>query len=221
MECTPTFLRARRPEHKQQRYDAIRAAARALAVERGVRSVSLGDIAAAVGVHKSAILRYFETREEIYLSLGADAWSEWNRAVHAELDGVVDGSPRLVADVLSRTLAERPLLCDLLTQAPLTLERHVSTSALRSFKVELLEAAESLAALVGRVVPEVGPERGFDVVGAMACFAASLWQVSHPSEELAALYAAEPELARGCPDFVPAVHRFTLVFITGLIATED
>jgi AcrR family transcriptional regulator len=221
VECTPTFRRARRPEHKQQRYDAIRAAARELALERGVRSVSLGDIAGAVGVHKSAILRYFETREEIYLSLGADSWTEWSRAVHAELEGVVDGSPRLVAEVLSRTLSERPLLCDLLTQAPLNLERHVSTGALRSFKVELLDAAESLAALIGRVIPRIGPENGFDVIGALACFAASLWQVSHPSEGLAALYAEEPDLARACPDFVPSVHRFTLVFITGLIATAD
>ncbi len=221
MECTPTFLRARRPEHKQQRHDAIRAAARELALERGVRSVSLGDIAAKVGVHKSAILRYFETREEIYLSLGADCWAEWNKAVHAEFEDVVDGSPLLLADVLSRTLAERPLLCDLLTHAPLNLERHVSRGAVRSFKVTVLDVVEDLAALVGRVVPGIGPERGFEVVGAVTCLAASLWQVSHPSDALADLYAEEPELARARPDFVPAVHRFTLVYVTGLLATPD
>ena len=221
MECTPTFLRARRPEHKRQRYDAIRAAARDLALERGVRSVSLGDIAAAVGVHKSAILRYFETREEIYLSLGAEAWSDWSRAVHAEFEGVVDGSPRLLADVLSRTLAERPLLCDLLTQAPLNLERHVSKSAVRSFKVTVLDGVEELGALVGRVVPGFGPERGFEVIAAVACLAASIWQVSRPSGVLADLYAEEPELARACPEFVPTIHRFTLVYVTGLLATAE
>ncbi|MCS7479302.1 TetR/AcrR family transcriptional regulator [Umezawaea endophytica] len=221
MECTPTFLRARRPEQKQQRYDAIRAAARELALERGVRSVSLGDIATAVGVHKSAILRYFETREEIYLSLGAEAWSDWSDAVHAELDGVVDGSPLLLADVLSRTLGERPLLCDLLTQAPLNLERHVSKGAVRSFKVSVLDGVEELAALIGRVVPGIGPERGFEAVAAIACQAASIWQVSHPSSALADLYSEEPELARACPEFVPTIHRFTLVYVTGLLATAD
>ena len=218
MECTPTFLRARRPEHKQQRYDAIRAAARELALERGVRSVSLGDIAAAVGVQKSAIMRYFRTREEIYLSIAADCWTDWSQALHAELDGVSDGSPRLLADVLAHTLADRPLLCDLLVQAPLNLERHVSTDAVRSFKVTVLDVVDELAALVGRVEPRLGPEGGFELVAALACFAASIWQASHPSAPLAALYQQEPELARACPDFVPTIHRFTLVLIAGLLA---
>lgn len=218
MECTPTFLRARRPEHKQQRYDAIRAAARELALERGVRSVSLGDIAAAVGVQKSAIMRYFRTREEIYLSITADCWTEWGQALHAELDGVADGSPQVVAEVLARTLADRPLLCDLLVQAPLNLERHVSTDAVRSFKVTVLDVIDEVSALVGRAVPRLGPKGGFEVVGALTCFAASIWQISHPSGALAELYEREPELARACPDFVPTVHRFALVFITGLLA---
>jgi AcrR family transcriptional regulator len=221
VECTPTFLRARRPEHKQQRHDAIRAAARELALDRGVRSVSLGDIAAAVGVQKSAILRYFATREEIYLSLGVDCWSEWSRAVRAELEGVVDGSPALLADVLSRTLADRPLLCDLLTQAPLNLERHVSKDAVRSFKVTVLDAVEEMAELVERAVPAMGKGSGFELIGALACFAASLWQSSRPSEVLAQVYAEEPELARACPVFVPSVHRFTLVLVTGLVASAS
>ncbi|MEO6090511.1 MAG: TetR/AcrR family transcriptional regulator, partial [Umezawaea sp.] len=181
--------------------------------------VSLGDIATAVGVHKSAIMRYFQTREEIYLSIAADCWTDWNQAVHAELDGVADGSPRLLADVLSRTLADRPLLCDLLVQAPLNLERHVSTGAVREFKVSMLDSLDDMAALVGRVVPRLGPEGGFEVVGALACFAASIWQASHPSGALAALYQQEPELARAHLDFVPTVHRFTLVFTTGLLAS--
>jgi AcrR family transcriptional regulator len=218
VECTPTFLRARRPEHKQQRYDAIRAAARELALERGVRSVSLSDIATAVGVQKSAIMRYFRTREEIYLSIAADCWAEWSQALHAELDGVADGSPQLLAEVLARTLADQPLLCDLLVQAPLNLERHVSTDAVRSFKVVVLDVVDELSALVGRVVPRLGSEGGFELIAALACFAASIWQVSHPSGSLAALYEQEPELARACPDFVPTVHRFTLVFVAGLLA---
>ena len=55
------FLRARRPEHKRQRYQAILDAARALAERDGVGGVSLASIAADVGVHKSALLRYFGT----------------------------------------------------------------------------------------------------------------------------------------------------------------
>src|SRR6201996_7533120 len=86
-----TYQRARRPEQKLERRDAILGAARELALRDGVRAVSLADIAARVGIHKSALLRYFETREQIFLELTAAAWREWTAALHASLDAVPQG----------------------------------------------------------------------------------------------------------------------------------
>src|ERR1700739_4438689 len=93
-----TFQRARRPEQKLQRQDAILDAARDLALRDGVRNVSLADIAARVGIHKSALLRYFETREQIFLELAAGAWRDWVHDLHTELDAAATGSAGLVAD---------------------------------------------------------------------------------------------------------------------------
>jgi AcrR family transcriptional regulator len=92
MSTSATFQRARRPEQKQERQRAILDAARQLALAGGVRSVSLTDIAARVGIHKSALLRYFETREQIFLELTAQAWLGWARALHDELDGAATSS---------------------------------------------------------------------------------------------------------------------------------
>ncbi|MDX6524592.1 MAG: hypothetical protein QOI43_103, partial [Gaiellales bacterium] len=66
MPGTPAYQRARSAEHKEERREAILAAARELAAERSVREVSLGDIARRVGLAKSNVLRYYETREEVY-----------------------------------------------------------------------------------------------------------------------------------------------------------
>jgi AcrR family transcriptional regulator len=82
---TEPYQRARRPEQKLERRDAILAAARELALRDGVRAVSLADIADRVGIHKSALLRYFETREQIFLELTAQAWREWATALRADL----------------------------------------------------------------------------------------------------------------------------------------
>src|SRR5579862_5917977 len=87
-----TFERARRPEQKLQRRDAILRAAGELALRAGVRNVSLADIAARVGIHKSALLRYFETREQIFLELTAAAWRDWIGALHAGLDEAPQGA---------------------------------------------------------------------------------------------------------------------------------
>ena len=63
------FQRARSAQAKQQRESAILDAAQELGSARGIRQVTLTDIAEAVGMHKSAMLRYFETREQIFLRL--------------------------------------------------------------------------------------------------------------------------------------------------------
>src|SRR3984885_431901 len=86
-----TYQRARRPEQKLERRDAILGAARELALRDGVRAVSLADIAALVGIHKSALLRYFETREQIFLELTAQAWQEWTTALADWLGAVAQG----------------------------------------------------------------------------------------------------------------------------------
>jgi AcrR family transcriptional regulator len=106
------FQRARRPEQKQQRREAILGAARALALADGVRAVSLAGIAARAGIDKSALLRYFETREQIFPELTAREWGPWVRALHDGLDDVAAGSPGTagqVADVAARSFGDRPL----------------------------------------------------------------------------------------------------------------
>src|SRR3954467_8498264 len=74
---TAPFSRARRPDQKQQRRREILDAARDLATDRGVARVSLGDIATAVGLATSNVLRYFGTREEIYLQITMQTGADW------------------------------------------------------------------------------------------------------------------------------------------------
>src|ERR1700729_877359 len=123
-----TYQRARRPEQKLERRDAILGAARELALRDGVRAVSLADIAARVGIHKSALLRYFETREQIFLELTGRAWTEWAAVTCSALREIPgDDGDGATAALLARTFAARPLLCDLIPHTALNLERHVST----------------------------------------------------------------------------------------------
>src|SRR6201991_4522852 len=114
---TKAFLRARRPEHKRQRYEAILDAAGELAVQNGVGAVSLADIASRVGMHKSALLKYFGPREEIFLRLSEGEWQEWAAAVTVELDGG-DAATGRVPEILARSVAQRPLFCQLLIYSP-------------------------------------------------------------------------------------------------------
>jgi AcrR family transcriptional regulator len=212
-----TFQRARRPEHKRQRYEAILAAARSLAERDGVREVSLADIAAAVGMHKSALLRYFETREEIYLRLAADDWRALVAAIRAALGALSRGDAAGVASAFATTLAAHPLLCDLLTHAPLNLERNVSLESLRTYKRTAIDAVAAIAAEVRAVLPALSEEDGVELVTSAGLIAAGLWQISHPTATLLELYADEPELSHLNVPFVPAVTRAAETIIRGLL----
>src|SRR5258708_19237659 len=147
------FQRARSPEAKQQREDAILAAARSLGAKRGIRQITLTDIADTVGMHKSALLRYFETREQIFLRLTAEDWREWSAALRAKLERIGSPTAKSVASAFSTTLADRGMFCDLLAQAPLNLERNVSLEAVRAFKLVTHNEVDAIVQVIRRLLP--------------------------------------------------------------------
>jgi AcrR family transcriptional regulator len=218
-----TFLRARRPAQKQQRREDILAAARELALADGVRGVSLAGIAARAGIDKSALLRYFETREQIFLELTARAWPSWVRALHDGLDGTAPGSADaadLVADVVARSFADRPLFCDLLAHTPLNLERNVSPEAVRGYKLISLAAVGEAADVVRRVLPKLTEQECREFISAVASLAGNLWQIANPVPALAALFASDPALSLACVDLAPRLRRTAEILLAGLIPSR-
>lgn len=209
------FQRARSPEHKQQRYDAIVAAARELASRHGVRGVSLTDIAAEVGMHKSALLRYFTTRDEIYLRIAAEDWAEVARAIEDALAGVPTGSVAGVAAAVADALAARPLFCDLLAHVPLNLERTVPLESVREYKLAVMPLADELLARVRVVLPDLSEADLYDVGLTMTAVAAALHQQANPPETLGRLYREHPELGHGV-EFAPTLRRVIETYLRGL-----
>jgi AcrR family transcriptional regulator len=183
---TRTFLRARRPEHKQQRREAILSAARELAAASGVRNVSLGAVAEAVGLAKSNVVRYFGTREEIYLVLACEEWQRWADAVTARLRTARDTAD--VAAALADTITDQPLFCDLLSHASTSLEHNVSVLAAREFKVTALRTAAD----------------------------GMLYPAANPPPTMAEVYAQNPELAAHCPQLRPSLVRALMALAAGL-----
>jgi AcrR family transcriptional regulator len=218
---TETFQRARRPDQKLQRQDAILGAARDLALRDGVRNVSLADIAALVGIHKSALLRYFETREQIFLELTAEAWRDWARGLHAGLDTAPPGSAGVVADVFARSFSDRPLLCDLIAHTPLNLERNVSPETVRRYKRTSLSVVDEAAALARRILPELTLAECTEFVAILASLAGSWWQIANPGPALTELYASDPALARACIDLTPRLRRTAEILLAGLLASRS
>ncbi|WP_331760200.1 TetR family transcriptional regulator (plasmid) [Streptomyces sp. NBC_01471] len=212
----PEFQRARSPEAKRLREDAILEAARALGVERSIRDVTLTDIAARAGMHKSALLRYFETREEIFLRLTAAGWQEWSLALAARIRAIAEPGPAPVAEAFAATLARRGMFCDLLAQAPLNLERNVSVGVVRDFKLASLAARQDIFAALDEKLPSLDRDDGLDLIATAVAVAGAFWQIATPGPEIAALYRSDPRLAHAVIDVEPRLARILTATIKGM-----
>src|SRR5450631_3457926 len=116
-----TFQRARSEEQREVRRRAILDAAAAMLAEMPVAQVTLNELSRRVGLAKSNVLRYFESREAVLLELLDSAWQEWLAQLEGDLPAAVDagaspvGRGDQLAAALASSLAARPVLCDLLS----------------------------------------------------------------------------------------------------------
>jgi AcrR family transcriptional regulator len=211
------FQRARSPEAKQQREDAILAAARVLGAKRGIRQITLTDIADAVGMHKSAMLRYFETREQIFLRLTAEDWREWSEVLRAKLERIGSPTAKSVASAFSTTLADRGMFCDPLAQAPLNLERNVSLEAVRAFKLVTHYEVDAIVEVMRRLLPGLTERDCIDVIATATSLSGAFWQMANPSPEVAALYRGDPRMSHAVFEIEPRVRRVLTAMLKGTL----
>ena len=217
---TAEFQRARSPEAKRAREAAILDAARRLGSEHGIRQITLTEIAAAVGMHKSALLRYFETREEIFLRLTAEGWPEWTEALAARIRALPDSGPAAVtgvAEAFASTLAARGMFCDLLAQAPLNLERNVSIEAVRKFKLTALDARKIVFTALREKLPELDETDALDLIATAVSLAGAFWQIATPGPEVAELYRSDPRLGHAIIDVEPRLARILTATLQGMM----
>jgi AcrR family transcriptional regulator len=217
-----TFQRARSEDKKRQRAAALVEAARSLALESGVASVTLTDVANRAGVHYSAVRRYFTSHKEVLLHLAAEGWARFSATVCESLGEPRPTSPARVADALADGLAADPLFCDLLANLHLHLEHEVALEQLLEFKEISNAAVISLTDAIENALPTLGRSGAFDVLLASYSLAAPLWQMANPPKRLADAYANRTDVPPDWKiDFTAALSRLITAVCVGLMTEPD
>ena len=218
-----TFQRARSDEQREQRRAAVLDAATQMLGQMPVADVTLNELARRVGLAKSNVLRYFESREAVLLELLDRALREWADDLAEQAAAVPRrGGPTLRGDrlaaVLASSLAARPVLCDLLAAQAGVLERNVSTAVAARYKRATLAVLDDLAAVVTDVVPEIAPAAAQRFCAALLLVTGASWSYSQPSAALVAAYEAEPELAVLRIEHEDVLRELFAVLLSGLLA---
>ncbi|MFC0107588.1 TetR/AcrR family transcriptional regulator [Kibdelosporangium aridum] len=213
------FQRARRPEQREVRRKAILDAAQELLAEQPAQDVSLREIARRLGGSKSGIIRYYETREALFLELLQRARQEWLDELERRLprpgSSPDDLVPR-IADTWARSLAERPMLCELWSMLASVLERNVSPAVIREFKLANREHLLRLAGMITERLPFLDDAAANELVRASVVVIVGLWPFANPGP--AVLEAIDdPRLAASHVDFAETFSRDLQVLMTGLV----
>ena len=173
--------RARSIEDKTQRSEDLLAAAESLAVELGgVRFITLARVTERAGLHRTGVRRYYASKEELLLELAERGWRQWRDKVKAAVGDRVGLGPLEVAAALGETLTAMPVFCDLLTHVAVSLEGDVDLERARRYKTNSFAAHDELVDALDRASDMTADQIRALVAAAMA-FAASFWQVSHPT----------------------------------------
>ena len=218
-----TFQRARSEEQREIRRQAILDTALAMLDEMPVAEVTLNELSRRVGLAKSNVLRYFESREAVLLELLERGLRTWLAEVSGELDAGVD--PRLparergdqLAAILSRSLARHTMLCDLVNAQAGVLEHNVSVEVVVRYKRSTLESLGTMVEVVRRHVPELGD--GVRTLCLLTVImAGTLWTYAQPSASTRAAYEADPTLVDLDVGWPVTLETAVATLIAGLLA---
>ncbi|MEU6347278.1 TetR family transcriptional regulator [Streptomyces sp. NPDC046977] len=219
-----TFQRARNEEQRAVRRKAILDTTAAMLTEMPVAEVSLNELSRRVGLAKSNVLRYFESREAVLLELLDTATRDWLEHLGTALDEAVDpdaGTAEradLLAAALADSLAARPVLCDLVSAQAAVLERNVSAQVAADYKRAAIANVDAFAGRVHAHLPELGEQDALRFAAATVMVTGAVWTHAHPSPGMLAAYEADPSLAALRLEFPSTLRDMLQVVLSGLLA---
>ncbi|GAB2597520.1 TetR family transcriptional regulator [Kribbella endophytica] len=206
-----TFQRARSDEQRAERRRVILATARDMLAEQPVAQLTLNELARRVGLAKSNVLNYFESREAVLLALmtlETAAWLDDLEAALGAIDRKLPATERAgaLAEAVVATMTARPMLCELNSAQAAVLEHNISTEIALNYKRSAIVDYHRMVALITDAVPELGTESATRFIAAAVLLAGAIWTHSRPSAAILAAYEAAPELTAMRVEFEPALR---------------
>lgn len=190
-----------------------------------VSQISLNELSRRTGLAKSAMVRYFESREAVLLELLDGALRDWVTEIVTELSrDTYDGSAQQRADhlavLLSRSLREHAVLCDLMTAQPGVLEYNVSPETLLCFRRSAHATIARYTDAIRNFIPELGDDSQ-SVSLSTVVTSAALWMYAQPSASAIAAAEAEPALADISLNFDTDLETMLARLITGALVKRS
>lgn len=206
------FQRARQPDQKTQRRDAILAAAADLFDAHPLDAIRIDAIAQRAGIAKGSVYSYFATKETIFLHLlmrEVDLWCDDLIARLAPLPSPVGADT--LCDALLDSLRDRDRLLRLLARLASDLEPALSAEDALTFKRWLLARMAVVGVRVELAAPWLAGQ-GARTLLRLHALIAGLWPMAHPRGPMRDVLA-RPEMAPLRVDLWDELHVLLLALL--------
>jgi AcrR family transcriptional regulator len=183
--------RARSAQAKDARRDQILAAAEALLGDRDLDAVAMADVATQAALAKGTLYLYFKTKEGLFLALLERALDGWFDALDAALAGDREWLPAAAtADLITGSLADRPLLRRLLARQAAVLEPNVEAEPALRFKWRVAGRIATTGTLLERRSVYLRPGDGGRLILHLQALAMGIESLAAPTPTVAAVLEA-------------------------------
>ena len=146
------------PELTAARKEEIVNACEQLYQTMSFKDITLKEIGAVTSFTRTSIYNYFQTKEEIFLALYEKEYDRWNEELIAIFEEHETLSAEALADLLAKTIANRPVLLKLLAMNNYDMEANSRPELLASFKRAYGASMQNICRLLGKFCPQMSVE---------------------------------------------------------------
>lgn len=212
------FTRARSPHAIEARRTALLSAARLLLEDREPSTVSLTEICARANLVKSAVYRYFESREHLLIEIMIEDFTAFLETLTIRLKELEKNDYPAIAALIAELVSERRIMASLSAHCAAILETNISEQKLLDIKLRLNQLFSAFVANFAQAAPALGP-RSAEAAQAMFAQISAWYSAAHPSPELTRVLQ-HPDLAQFRPDFRTKLETTCRAILIGMAAEK-
>ena len=168
--------RARTDIQKDERKEVICKAALTLFKKNGYDKVSFNGIASEAKFTKSNMYRYFSSKEEIFLTIFAQLFQEWQKDYVKRLKALkLNEDIEIFALNWTNSFLQYPKFLDLTPLLFSSLEKNSSYEQLIKFKTSSRYLLYEIACEISRIYPNIQGEKSFTLLNLCYAVTSNFW----------------------------------------------
>ena len=208
--------RARTDTQKDERKEAICKAAVTLFKRSGYEHVSFNGIASEAKFTKSNMYRYFSSKEEIFLTIFADLFQDWQKDYIKRLKAFKPNENiHTFALNWTNSFLQYPKFLDLTPLLFLSLEKNSSYEQLLKFKTSSKHLLYEIACEISRIYPNLQGEKAFKLLNLCYAVTSNFWSANSQNEALKEIYS-QVEFKDMKPDFDRDLIEAIKIIVKGI-----